>query len=81
MDSSFMRKVEKAKDYALQKERVNFINCKVEFQGNNGDHTITYEAGKWDCDCDYYIGRSTCTHIMAMELMFDGMIAPVPTAY
>ena len=74
MDSSFIRKVEKAKDYALQRDRVSFTNCTVRFQGDNGDHTITYEAGRWDCDCDYHIGRDTCTHIMAMQLMFDGMV-------
>ena len=77
MDSSFIRKVEKAKGYALQRERVSFNNCTVQFQGDNGDHTITYEAGSWHCDCDYYIGRDTCTHIMAMEMMFEGMVSPV----
>ena len=77
MDSSFIRKVEKAKDYALQRERVSFKNCTVRFQGDNGDHTITYEAGSWDCDCDYRIGRETCTHIMAIQMMFDGMMSPV----
>ena len=77
MDSSFMRKVEKAKSYALQRERVSFSNCTVRFQGNNGDYTITYEAGRWHCDCDYYIGRDTCTHIMALEMMLEGMVSPV----
>lgn len=77
MNSSFIRKVEKAKDYALQKERVNFQNCTVRFQGDNGDHTITYEAGRWGCDCDYLIGRETCTHIMAMQMMLEGMIPEV----
>ena len=73
MNSSFMRKIEKAKDYALQRERVNISSCKAKFHGDNGDHTITYEAGKWHCDCDYHIGRETCVHIMAMEMILDGM--------
>ena len=77
MNSSFIRKIEKAKDYALQKERVNFQNCTVRFRGDNGDHTITYEAGRWGCDCDYLIGRETCTHIMAMQMMLEGMIPEV----
>ena len=77
MDSSFMRKVEKAKDYALQRERVSFSNCTVKFQGDNGDYTITYEAGRWHCDCDYYIGRGICTHIMALEMILKGMVSPV----
>ena len=74
MDSGFIRKVEKAKDYALQKERVSFVNCKARFQGDNGDHTISYDAGAWDCDCDYLRGRDTCVHIMALQLMLAEMI-------
>ena len=72
--SSFMRKVEKAKDYALQRERARFANCTVRFQGDNGDHTISYDAGRWDCDCDYLIGRDTCVHIMALQLMLADMV-------
>ena len=75
MDPSFMRKVEKAKDYALQRERVTFATCTVHFHGDNGDHNITYEGGRWHCDCDYLIGRETCTHIMALQMMFEGMVS------
>lgn len=78
MNSSFIRKVEKAKDYALQKERVNLTDCTVLFQGDNGDHTITYRAGDWDCDCDYLIGRDTCTHIMALQMMLEGIVRAEP---
>ncbi len=77
MDPSFLRKVEKAKDYALQRDRVSFSNCTVRFKGDNGDHTITYDNGEWGCSCDFLIGRETCTHIMALEMMFDGMVSPV----
>lgn len=69
-----MRKIEKAKDYALQKERVRFTSCTIRFQGDNGDHTISYDGERWGCDCDYIIGRESCTHIMAMELMLEGMV-------
>ena len=75
MNVSFVRKVEKAKDYALQKERVSFASCKIRFSGDNGDHTVSYEAGGWDCDCDYRIGRDTYAHIMALQMMFQGMVS------
>jgi hypothetical protein len=68
-----MRKIEKAKDYALQPERIKFTNYQAEFRGDNGNHTITYEAQEWRCDCDFYPGRSTCSHIMAMQFLFVGM--------
>ena len=80
MNSSFIRKIEKAKDYAFQKDRVSFQSCTVRFRGDNGDHTITYEAGNWACDCDYHIGRETCTHVMAMEMMLEGMLPEVAAA-
>ena len=80
MDSSLVRKAEKAKDYAVQPERIKFTRYKAEFRGDNGDHTITYEAGKWDCDCNYFAGHGTCSHTMAMQMMFDGMVSKEPVS-
>ncbi|HAL48479.1 MAG: hypothetical protein FI707_12085 [SAR202 cluster bacterium] len=80
MDSSLMRKIEKAKDYALQPERIRFRSYKAEFRGDNGNHAIAYESGKWGCDCEYYERRGTCTHIMAMQFMLEGMLAAGATA-
>lgn len=76
MNPAFIRKrkAEKAKDYALQKERVSFVNCTARFHGDNGDHTISYDAGRWDCDCDYLIGRDICAHIMALQMMLADMV-------
>ena len=47
MDSSFIRKIEKAKGYALQPERIRIKNYAAEFQGDNDNYTITY--GKDQC--------------------------------
>lgn len=74
MDSSFVRKAEKAKDYALQPDRITINSCKAEFRGDNGEHTITYEGEEWHCDCDYYVGRDNCTHVMAMQLMLESIV-------
>ena len=78
MDSSLMRKIEKAKDYALQPERIQFTNYQAEFRGDNGNHTITYETPHWRCDCDFFTGRATCSHIMAMQFLFEGMVSTGP---
>ena len=80
MDSSLVRKIEKAKDYAVQPGRVRLTQCKAEFRGENGDHTITYEAGKWDCSCDYFMGRGTCSHTMAMQMILEGVVSLEPVA-
>lgn len=80
MDSSLVRKIEKAKDYAAQRDRITFTQCKAQFRGNNGNHTITYEAGKWHCSCEYFAGRGTCSHTMAMEMVLGSMLAKQPVA-
>ena len=78
MDSSLVRKIEKAKDYAVQPGRVRLKQCEAEFRGDNGDHTVTYEAAKWGCTCDYFVGRGTCSHTMAMRMIFEGMVSLEP---
>lgn len=80
MDSSLVRKIVKAKDYAAQPKRVTFTQYKARFRGYNGDHTITYQAGKWDCSCDYFVGRGTCSHTMAMEMILEDMVSQEPVA-
>ncbi len=73
MDSSLVRKIEKAKDYAEQPERVKITQYRAQFRGDNNDHSIAYEAGNWNCDCSYFSGRGTCSHTMAMDLMLNRM--------
>lgn len=74
MDNSLVRKMEKAKDYALQEERVTLTQCQATFRGDNDDHKLSYESGGWACDCRYFASRGACTHTMAMELMLRDMV-------
>ena len=74
MDTSLVRKISKAKDYAVQTNRVTFTQYRAKFRGDNDDHEISYEAGKWKCSCHYFGGHGTCSHIMAMQMMLRGMI-------
>ncbi len=75
MDSSLVRKIEKAKDYAVQPHRVKFTQYVAEFHGDNSDHEISYEAGSWNCSCGYFAGHGTCSHTMAMEIILEGMVS------
>ena len=75
MDSSLVRKIEKAKDYALQPERIKFAQYKATFKGNNDDYEISYEAGTWRCSCHYFSGHDTCSHTMAMQIILEGMVS------
>ena len=80
MDTSLVRKIGKAKDYAVQPDRIKFVNYKAEFRGENGNHTIFYEAGNWNCDCNYFWGRGTCSHTMAMQMVLECMVSQEPVA-
>jgi len=79
MDSSMMRKIEKAKRYAEQRDRIHFESLTVTFNGDNNPHTVHYHDGVWHCDCDFFLSRSSCSHTMALDMILEGMIPePVP---
>ena len=48
MDSSFVRKMLKARVYVEEPDRVNFTRLTAEFRGDNSTHIITFEANEPD---------------------------------
>ena len=74
MDSSLIGKVEKAKRYALERERVRFSRFTLRFQGDHRTHELTFCDGAWRCTCDYFSRRDTCSHVMAVERLLEGML-------
>ena len=74
MDSGLLRKREKAKRYAEERNRIRIGSLTVTFDGDNNPHTVTLEAGKWQCDCDFFQTRLTCSHTMALEIVLEGMV-------
>lgn len=74
IDSSLVRKMEKAKDYAVQADRVKLNSCSIKFRGDHSDHDVTYEAESWRCTCEYFSGHGTCSHTMAVEMKLEGVI-------
>ena len=80
MQSSLIGKVQKAKQYAQEPERVRFQQLKVHFEGENGDHDVTYDEGKWHCTCHFFAGWGICCHTMALERML-GVMMPIKQSY
>ena len=74
MDHAMIRKYEKAKMYAEQKDRIQVISLSVRFDGKNNPHDVSFSDGKWQCDCDFFKNRGRCSHTMALELILDDMI-------
>lgn len=75
MDYAMIGKIEKAKRYAHERERIEFTDFHVKFNGENSHHAVSYSAGKWNCNCGFFQTRGVCSHTMALERILDQMIA------
>lgn len=74
MNSSLIGKIEKAKRYAQEPERINFTGFTAEFRGDNNNYSVSYKEGIWNCTCSFFSQRGTCSHTMALQRLLTGMI-------
>jgi hypothetical protein len=74
MDYGMIGKIQKAKRYAEERDRIHFHSFTVTLDGENNPHTVRFENGKWDCDCDFFRTRGRCSHTMALEIILEKMI-------
>ncbi len=74
MQSSLIGKIEKAKRYSQEPERVTFSELAVKFRGENNDYTTEYKEGKWHCSCGFFSSWGVCSHTMALERMLSDML-------
>jgi hypothetical protein len=74
MQSSLIGKIEKAKRYAEEPERVTFSELSVKFRGENNNYTTEYKEGKWHCSCHFFSSWGVCSHTMALERMLSSML-------
>lgn len=74
MNSSVIGKIEKARRYAQERNRIRFTALAVDFHGENGDHRVEFSDGRWSCSCDFFAGYRACAHTMALERVLEGML-------
>jgi len=74
MDSGMIGKIQKARLYAEEPERIRFEQFRVTFQGANNQHTTSYDQGDWRCTCSFFASRGVCSHTMAMERLLGVML-------
>ena len=74
MQSSLIGKIEKAKRYALETDRVTFSELSVKFRGEHDDYVIDMKDGKWQCSCHFFSMWGLCSHTMALERILGNMI-------
>jgi hypothetical protein len=74
MQSSLIGKIEKAKRYAQETDRITFSDFSVKFRGDNSSYTTSFKEGKWHCTCSFFINWKTCSHTMALEKILGTML-------
>jgi hypothetical protein len=74
MDSGMIHKIEKARRYADERDRVRFSSFEVAFRGDHDTYTVRYDHGSWQCGCHFFSQRGVCSHTMAMERILGGML-------
>lgn len=76
MDSVASRIV-KARQYAAERDqRIHVNSFEVEIHGENANHQVSYDRGDWGCDCEEFIRRGICAHVMAMEEILGDAVEP-----
>ncbi len=81
MDYGMIGKIEKAKLYAQELDRVTFNTLTVEFHGDNSDYTVTLSPEGWDCNCPGHKQHGVCPHVMALEKLLKPMLKRQPSPY
>ena len=74
MQSSLIGKIEKAKRYAQETERITFSGFSVKFRGENDNYTTGYKDDKWHCSCRFFSSWGLCSHTMALERILGNML-------
>ncbi len=74
MDNGMIGKIEKAKRYAEERERIRIEFFRATFDGDNNPHTVEFGSEGWKCDCDFFQRRGVCSHTMALERVLERML-------
>jgi hypothetical protein len=74
MQSSLIGKIEKAKRYAQETDRITFSELSVKFRGEHDTYTTSFKEGKWQCTCTFFSNWKICSHTMAMEKILGNML-------
>jgi len=77
-DAGMISKIQKAKRYAEEMDRIVFLRFEVTFRGDHDTYTVSYDQGRWSCQCNFFASRGVCSHTMTMERVLSGMV-PLPS--
>lgn len=77
MNSGMIGKIEKSKRYAEERHRIRFDEFKVTLEGDHATHLVSFQGGRWGCDCGFFARREVCSHTMALERILGEMLPAV----
>jgi hypothetical protein len=80
VNSSLIGKIEKARRYAQERDRIRFTSFSVDFHGENDDHKVSFSNDRLSCTCDFYAGYGACAHTMALERILERMLPSTATS-
>ncbi|GIW00168.1 hypothetical protein [Roseiflexus sp.] len=75
MHSDLIGKIEKARRYAEEPERIALDEITVRFHGGNNDHRVRLVDGRWTCDCEVFHLRGVCAHVMTLQKVLAPMLS------
>jgi hypothetical protein len=78
MNSSLIGKIEKAKRYAEEPERVQVRRLEADFRGSHDVYHVHFDQGRWQCSCNFFTNYDVCSHTMAMQRLLGVMVPAVP---
>lgn len=81
MDYGTVSKIEKARRYAEQPDRITFNTFTVVFRGDNGSYTVSLHADGFHCTCPGFHSHHMCPHVMTLERLFKPMLKRDPMPY
>ena len=76
MQSSLIGKIEKAKRYAQEQERIAFSDFEVRFRGEHNTYITSFKGGQWHCSCNFFPKWGICSHTLALQKILGGMLPP-----
>ena len=74
MHSSVINKIEKARLYAEEKDRICIQSFSATIKGDHSSHLISLKEDVWTCDCYYFSLQGLCSHTMALQRVLVDII-------
>ncbi len=75
MDSSIIGKVDKARKYAEETERVSVTSFTAIFDGKHNIYEVAFDSGNWLCQCLFFTTRGVCSHTMALQRILEDVLS------